>query len=164
MEHGIQILSFCLCFVTISTCLLSAMNGFLLPNLLWEARDSHTCPHRDDEAIVNVSGFHLIIYASGQQCFISISCYMLAGFRVFYDYKEIISKSLNRPLVHLSDDIYNCQIKGLERFYSFFKMILFIHEETQRETEGGRDTGRERNKLPARSQMWDSILDPGITP
>ena len=34
--------------------------------------------------------------------------------------------------------------------------------ETQRER--GRDIGRGRNRLPARSLMWDSIQDPGSYP
>ena len=44
---------------------------------------------------------------------------------------------------------------------AFFK-DLFIHE---RHTERGRDIGRgRRSRLHAGSPMWDSILDPGITP
>ena len=33
-----------------------------------------------------------------------------------------------------------------------------------RDTERGRDIGRGKRRLPARSPMWDSIPDPGITP
>ena len=48
---------------------------------------------------------------------------------------------------------------------SFFKkrFYLFIHD-THTYTHRGRDTGRGRNRLPARNQIWDSILDRGITP
>ena len=42
---------------------------------------------------------------------------------------------------------------------NFFK-ILFIHE---RHREKGIDIGRGRNRLPARSLMWDSIPGPRIT-
>ena len=33
-----------------------------------------------------------------------------------------------------------------------------------KERERGRDIGRGRSRLPARSPMWDSIPDPWITP
>ena len=33
-----------------------------------------------------------------------------------------------------------------------------------RDTETGRDTGRERSRLPAGSLVWDSIPDPGSRP
>ena len=39
------------------------------------------------------------------------------------------------------------------------KIYLFMWD-----TEKGRDTGRGRSGLPARSLMWDSIPDPGIMP
>ena len=41
----------------------------------------------------------------------------------------------------------------------FFFKILFIHEK-HTETENGRDTGKERSRLHAGSQMWDLI--PGL--
>ena len=43
----------------------------------------------------------------------------------------------------------------------FKRFYLFIYG---RYTERGRDIGRGRSRLPARSPIWDSILDPGITP
>ena len=45
--------------------------------------------------------------------------------------------------------------------FFFFLKVLFIHE---RHRERGRDMGRGRSRLPARSLMWDSIPDPRITP
>ena len=43
----------------------------------------------------------------------------------------------------------------------FFKYFIYLFmRDTQREAE----TGRGRSRLPARSQLWDLILDPGITP
>ena len=45
--------------------------------------------------------------------------------------------------------------------FSFFKDFIYLF---MRDTEGGRDLGRERNGLLAESQMWDLILRPGITP
>ena len=45
---------------------------------------------------------------------------------------------------------------------SFFKRFyLFIHESHRKR---GRDTGRGRSRLPARSPMWHLIQDSGITP
>ena len=45
----------------------------------------------------------------------------------------------------------------------FFFKILFIYS-WKTHTERGRDTGRGRSRLHARSWMWDSILRPQITP
>ena len=99
--------------------------------------------------------------------------------------------SLPVPFLYLSDSLYDtlvflpCSIfhflsfpfyfanslkstLRLKYHYSLYSTfisfkILFIDSwETQRER--GRDTGRGRTRLPARSSMWDSILDPEITP
>ena len=47
----------------------------------------------------------------------------------------------------------------------YFLKILFIYSwEAQRVRERGWDTHRGRSRLPVRSRMQDSNLDPGITP
>ena len=45
----------------------------------------------------------------------------------------------------------------------FLKDLFIYSWETEREKEKGRDTGKGRSRLPARSRMWDSIPDPRIT-
>ena len=42
-------------------------------------------------------------------------------------------------------------------FLSFFKGFIHLF---MRDTQKGRDTGRVRSKLPAKSLMWDSIPGP----
>ena len=53
-----------------------------------------------------------------------------------------------------------CTTESRKRFVSFL-FFFFFHQGCR---ERGRDTGRERSRLHAGSQMWDSILDPRITP
>ena len=44
-------------------------------------------------------------------------------------------------------------------FHYCFKYFIYLF---MRDTRRGRDLGRERSRLPARSRMQDSIPDPGI--
>ena len=46
-------------------------------------------------------------------------------------------------------------------FFFFFKIFIYL---SMRVRERGRDIGWGRSRLPARSLMWDSILDPRIMP
>ena len=47
-------------------------------------------------------------------------------------------------------------------FVCLFKDFIYLFMR-DREREKGRDTGRERSRLPTRSPMWDLIPDPGVT-
>ena len=61
--------------------------------------------------------------------------------------------------MRLSERRLDCREAGLDIALGvlfFLKIIyFFIHER-------GRDTGRGRSRLPTKSPMWDSILDPEI--
>ena len=45
-----------------------------------------------------------------------------------------------------------------------FLIIILFMIVTERERGGGRKLSRERNRLPTRSPIWDSIQDSRITP
>ena len=66
------------------------------------------------------------------------------------------SQAEPKPKVRCSTNYVTQVPHEIENSFFFFE-ILFIHE---RHTEKGRDIGRGRSRLPAASQMWDSI--PGL--
>ena len=49
--------------------------------------------------------------------------------------------------------------KAVALLFFFLRFYLFM-----RDTERGKDTGRGRSRLPARSLIWDLIPNPRITP
>ena len=62
--------------------------------------------------------------------------------------------TLNRVFI-----TWNILVMGL---FFFFKILFIFSWKAQRDR--GRDIGRRRSRLLARSPMWDSIQDPGIMP